>query len=192
MRRRRQLEFFGFFFPHSDPPEWDLALFFFFFLGSGMCPSETRLLTSSQKCEKIRNEFWVSPVGRICTFVANEKPFAVCFPVLWNKALMVINWFLVHCGNYYSSWEKWKRLPSMFCINSITFIWTQSRMCDVVPQGLLICKNTNVSSCYWGNFCWPPYSHLLPSGQWTQRPGSFMFTEVAQCWNSKDRRLECK
>ncbi len=33
----------------------------------------------------------VSPMGHICTFVANEEPFAVCFTMLCNEALMVIN-----------------------------------------------------------------------------------------------------
>lgn len=52
-----------------------------------------------ENCE----EFMYSPTGHIRTFVSNEKPLNVYFTVLWNEALMVINWFRVLCGNYCGS-----------------------------------------------------------------------------------------
>lgn len=87
-----------------------------FFLGVECAPdphveNEKRLLTSTQKCKKSAKTVF-SPLGHICTFVANENPFAACFTVLWNEALTVIYYLLISIRNYYSSCGIRKRLPT--------------------------------------------------------------------------------
>lgn len=86
-------------------------------------------------------------------------------------------------------WEM-KETANMFCINSITFIWTQSRMCDVVPQGLLICTKQMCWVVIKGIFL----ASIFPSGniRTMKTKITVFYFEVSQCWNSKDRLLECK
>lgn len=87
-------------------------------------------------------------MGHICTFVANEKSLNVCFSVLWKEALVVIKLIPNSLWQLIQFLGEMKATGNMFWINSITFIWAQSRIYDFGQLGTAHLQRRNVFTCY--------------------------------------------